>query len=140
VVCTGLGNSAHVASLVSARLRREGLVAISIVPGEIDLAGTFMARSVRAVVLVFSVSGESEETIKIANRYVRNGSCVVAITSHVESTLSKLSNITFYAPSNFNQKGHSRDLEGMITPLFVAEALVEEYEAQLSQNEEETQL
>lgn len=138
IVCTGFGNSSHVAALVASRLRREGLLATQTIPGEIDMADIVMTRSLRVAVLAFSVSGETEAVLHIAGHYARNGSCLIAITSHVESSLAKLSNITLYAPSGLKKERHNRDLEGMITPLFVAEALIEKYFTQLNQTEEES--
>ena len=138
IVCTGYGNSAHTAALVSARLRRESLVAVQTIPGEIDMSDSLATRSFRVVVLAFSVRGENKPVIDTVVRYAQSGSCCIAITSHVESSLAKLSNITFYAPSSFRGDKHDRDVEGMITQLFVAEALIEEYFAQLNQTEEES--
>ena len=136
VVCVGYGNSSHVASLVAARMRRENIFCTTHVPGEIILSGYCAQEHKRAVVLCFSVSGETTEVIQVAQRYAQHGSCVIAITSHVESTLAKMANLTFYAPSKAGRKGHQRDLEGIVTPLFAAESIIEEYYATLNEQEE----
>lgn len=136
VVCVGYGNSSHVASLVAARMRRENIFCTTHIPGEIILAGYCAQEHKRAVVLCFSVSGETHEVLQAAQRYAQHGSCIVAITSHVESTLAKMANLTFYAPSKVGRKGHERDLEGIVTPLFAAESIIEEYYVTSNEQEE----
>lgn len=136
VIFGGHGNSAHVAALASARYRRESIMAVNCIPGEIDLAAACDKSGKRMVYMAFSVSGETVETQRVVDRYAAAGACIIAITSYVESTLARKASITFFAPSRPSQFGHSRDLEGIVTPLFVAESILEEYFSLTNEKEE----
>ena len=127
IVCTGYGDSSYVAALTVGRLRREGLFAVQDISGDISLFGQSFSKRLRTMVFAFSVTGETPEIIKAVEQYEKNGACVAVLTSHVESTLGKRANITFYTPSNVPQVGGRRDLDGIINQLYTMEALIEEY-------------
>ena len=136
ILCFGYGDSAHVAALTASRLRRLNLMAVHVVPGEVDLTGVCVTNLHRTVAICFSVSGETDVTVRRAKRYANAEAFVIAVTSAVESKLSKAANLTLYAPSKATKGSHVRDIEGITTSLFVIEALIEEYMSQFNQQEE----
>lgn len=126
VICTGFGNSAHIAALAASHLRRNGFLATLSVPGEIGFTVKDFPPNMRAVVLAFSISGETEEILRYGKEYADEGLCVIALTGRTESTLAKLANFTFFTPSQVADRKRGRWLDGMMSQLFVVEALVEE--------------
>ena len=125
VICSGYGNSSHIASLAASHFRRSGLVAAHNAPGEISYtASDFMSR--RAVALLFSITGETVDMVRMAKEYTEGGLCVIALTGRIESSLSKLAYFTFYTPSQAADRRRGRWLDGMVSQLFIVEALVEE--------------
>lgn len=136
IICLGYGDSNHVAAIMASRLRRMNLMAVHIVPGEVDLAGVCMSNQTRTVSICFSVSGETENIVQIARRHANADSFVIAVTSAVESRLSKIADLTFYAPSKTTKGSHVRDIEGITTSMYVIEAILEEYMSQFNQQEE----
>ena len=136
IICLGYGDSNHVAAIMASRLRRMNLMAVHIVPGEVDLAGVCMSNQTRTVSICFSISGETENILQIARRHANADSFVIAVTSAVESRLSKIADLTFYAPSKTTKGSHVRDIEGITTSMYVIEAIMEEYMSQFNQQEE----
>lgn len=126
IICLGYGNSAHIAALAASHLRRTGLVAALNVPGEISYTANDFPPHMRAVVLSFSISGETTDVVRISKEYADNGLCVIALTGRTESALAKLANFTFFTPSQVANRKFGRWLDGMMSQLFVVEALVEE--------------
>ncbi|MCI9402821.1 MAG: MurR/RpiR family transcriptional regulator [Oscillospiraceae bacterium] len=127
IVCTGYGDSSYVAALTVGRLRREGLFAVQDISGDISLFGRSFSKQLRPMVFAFSVTGETPEIISAVKHYEHNGACVVVLTSHMESTLGKRANITFYTPSKAPKGGKRRDLDGIFNQLYTMEAIIEEY-------------
>lgn len=126
VICMGYGNSNHIAALAASHFRRIGLVATQNIPGEISYSTDIFSPKMRAVVLVFSITGETPEVIRIAKEYAESGVCVIALTGRSESSLAKLANITFFTPSRVAGKKYGRWLDGMVSQLFVVETLAAE--------------
>ena len=126
VICQGYGNSSHIASLAASHLRRTGLVAAQNIPGEISYSAEVFSPQRRAVVLSFSITGETAEIIRISKEYAENGVCVIALTGRTESSLAKLSNFTFFTPTRVAGRKYGRWLDGMVSQLFVVEALAGE--------------
>lgn len=128
VICMGYGNSSHVASLAASHLRRAGLVAVHNIPGEISYTADSFSSGLRAVVLSFSITGETREVVRISKEYEENGVCVIALTGRTSSSLAKLANFTFFTPSQVANRKYGRWLDGIVSQLFVVESLVEEIE------------
>ena len=126
IICSGYGNSAHTAALASSHFRRCGLMATAEVPGEIQFSNETFNEHMRAVLVVFSVTGETIEVLRIAKDYAANGVCVIAVTGRTESTLAKLANFTFFSPSQVAMRTHGRWLDSVVSQLFIVEKLSEE--------------
>lgn len=126
VICLGYGNSAHVAALAASHFRRAGRFANLNVPGEISYAPEGFGPNMRAVVISFSISGETPDIIRMSKEYAESGVCLIALTGRTESSLSKLANFTFFTPSQTANLRRDRQMDGMATQLFVVESLVEE--------------
>lgn len=126
VICTGYGNSAHIAALAASHLRRNGFLATLSVPGEISFTAKDFPPHMRAVVLAFSITGETEEILRYCKEYADEGLCVIALTGRTESSLAKLAKFTFFTPSQVANRKRGRWLDGMVSQLYVVEALVEE--------------
>lgn len=126
IICSGYGNSAHIASLAGSHFRRAGLLATTEFPGEIIFSSENFNDKTRAVFLAFSVTGETAEIVRMAKEYADGGVCVIAITGRTESTLAKIANFTFFSPSQVAMRRHGRWLDGMVSQLFIIEKLSEE--------------
>ena len=126
VICMGYGNSNHIAALGASHLRRTGLVAALNTPGEISYTASNFSSGLRAVALAFSITGETGEVVRIVKEYVENGVCVIALTGRTGSSLARLANFIFFTPSQVIDRKYGRWLDGMMSQLFVVEALVEE--------------
>ena len=83
-------------------------------------------KALRAVALAFSITGETGEVVRIVKEYVENGVCVIALTGRTGSSLARLANFIFFTPSQVIDRKYGRWLDGMMSQLFVVEALVEE--------------
>ena len=96
------------------------------VPGEIRFSNETFNEHMRAVLVVFSVTGETIEVLRTAKDYAANGVCVIAVTGRTESTLAKLANFTFFSPSEVAMRTHGRWLDSVVSQLFIVEKLSEE--------------
>ncbi len=125
IVCTGYGNSSHIASLAASHLRRCGLMAQVYIPGEIAVSPNLHPQ-LRFVLLAFSISGETDKLLEIVTEYRENRQFTVALTGRTESSLAKASDVTFFTPSQVAYRMHGRWMDGMMTQLFVIETIAAE--------------
>lgn len=137
ILCLGMGNSAHVASLAASRLRSEGLIAFHETFRDVNLYTGVIHRNLNTVVLAFSASGETPELIYQVREYEEAGAYVAAFTGHLESTLAQYSNTTLYTASQITSGSHDRDLHSILTMLYVIEMLVEAYLLKINKRKEE---
>ena len=76
-----------------------------------------------AVVIMLSVSGETEQTIKLANHFLEHKCKLVSITNSTNSTLAKMSdyNISYYITNKKTQKEY--DITTQIPVIFIMESI-----------------
>jgi arabinose-5-phosphate isomerase len=95
VVCCGAGKSAHVAAKIASTLSSTGTPASSLNAGD-ALHGDLGGLRKGDIVVAVSHSGENPELIAVLPLFRRLGVSIIAITDHVKSTLSVVSNIVLF--------------------------------------------
>jgi DNA-binding MurR/RpiR family transcriptional regulator len=135
IVCTGLGSSSHAAALTAARLRAENILAVSAPYREIGFHGRIMHDNPNTILMAFSISGETPELIDEIKKYKELDAYIIAFTGHTQSTLAKLSDAVLYTASQLIPGTYPRDLHSVISQLYVAETIVDEYISRITPTE-----
>ena len=93
VITTGMGKNNHIARKVSSTFSSMKIPSCSIHPGEALHGDSGVIRE-DDILLVFSTSGKTEEIIKTIETARRlNVSCVISLTSHMDSPIRRMSDI-----------------------------------------------
>ena len=92
VVVSGMGKSGHVARKIAATLASTGTPAFFVHPGEASHGDLGMITH-KDVVLALSYSGETDELLMIVPPIKRQGTALIAMTGHPESSLARLADI-----------------------------------------------
>lgn len=104
VVFIGMGKPGHIARKLAATFSSLGTPAFSIHPAE-ALHGDLGMLSENDVVIIISLSGESDEIIKILPAIKMIGSMLIGITGNLNSCLAKYSDIVQILP-DFKEACH----------------------------------
>lgn len=99
VICLGEGYSAYTAELVSYMFLRSGIFSVTHTSVLRSNEAYIMGRK-NAVVLAFSVSGETDFTVRTAEVYSRAGSPVISFTNGLRSKLARMSDCIFFTPTS----------------------------------------
>ncbi len=140
VLCVGEGNSKNMAEFATHRLIHGNVFAVNVDGTQLPLLNPrMMERKQKILLLLFSISGESTSVVSVAEIYRQMDNVrIVAFTSHVESSLARLADVTFYAPSSDeNHPQPVRGIDGLINMIFLMESLMNRYFALAEPTEEE---
>jgi len=97
VIVTGMGKSGHIGQKIAATFSSMGTPSFYLHPAEAS-HGDLGVITGNNIVIAISNSGESKELFDILEYCKRNGIFLIGITSKVESTLGKYSDITLVIP------------------------------------------
>ncbi len=144
VFCYGEGYSDCMAQLAYHRLAHNNIFAIHAEKDQMyDLNPQMIVRrNQKPLLLLFSISGETESVVHFAQQYrQQTGAHIISFTSHVESPLARLSDVTFYAPSSIEHQGSTnRDIDGIINMIFLMDSLLIQYYKTTSEKQERANL
>ena len=131
VLCYGEGYSDCMAQLAYHRLSHNNIFAVHADKDQTyDMNPQMMEnRKQTPLLLLFSISGETESVVHFAEQYrAQAGVHIVVFTSHVESTLGKLADVTLYAPSSDERHDPTtRNIDGIINMIFLMDSLLVQY-------------
>lgn len=92
VLCVGICNSGHVAEYAARYISSFGKFALSVT--DPFYPAHQINDSMNTAALVFSVSGEAINTLKLAREFKKHGCRMICITNTDQTTLSRLSDVT----------------------------------------------
>ncbi|MCD7863771.1 MAG: MurR/RpiR family transcriptional regulator [Lachnospiraceae bacterium] len=131
VLCYGEGYSDCMAQLAYHRLSHNNIFAVHSDKNQMYGVNPQMmeSRKQTPLLLLFSVSGETESVVHFARQYrAQTGVHIISFTCHVESSLAKLSDVTFYAPSSDeHHEQTNRNIDGIINMIFLMDSLLIQY-------------
>ena len=99
IIVSGIGKSGHIASKIASTLSSVGSPSFYIHPSEANHGDLGMLEKKDAVILI-SNSGETSELINLILYCKKLGIPIISITSELDSTLSRESNLNLLIPKN----------------------------------------
>ena len=99
IIVSGIGKSGHIASKIASTLSSVGSPSFYIHPSEANHGDLGMLEK-KDVVILISNSGETSELINLILYCKKLGIPIVSITSELDSTLSRESNLNLLIPKN----------------------------------------
>ena len=99
IIVSGIGKSGHIASKIASTLSSVGSPSFYIHPSEANHGDLGMLEK-KDVVILISNSGETSELINLILYCKKLGIPIISITSELNSTLSKESNLNLLIPKN----------------------------------------
>ena len=99
IIVSGIGKSGHIASKIASTLSSVGSPSFYIHPSEANHGDLGMLEKKDAIILI-SNSGETSELINLILYCKKIGIPIISITSELNSTLSRESNISLLIPKN----------------------------------------
>ena len=99
IIVSGIGKSGHIASKIASTLSSVGSPSFYIHPSEANHGDLGMLEKKDAVILI-SNSGETSELINLILYCKKLGIPIISITSELNSTLSRESNLNLLIPKN----------------------------------------
>ncbi|GIR25573.1 MAG: hypothetical protein CM15mP40_01810 [Alphaproteobacteria bacterium] len=99
IIVSGIGKSGHIASKIASTLSSVGSPSFYIHPSEANHGDLGMLEK-KDVVILISNSGETSELINLILYCKKLGIPIISITSELNSTLSRESNLNLLIPKN----------------------------------------
>ena len=121
VIFLGVGNSSIIGKYGARYFNNVGMLSFAI---DDPFTPVFRGKNERTAVIALSVSGETKETIRIAERLKRRGCQMIAITNKADCPLAGMGDcgINYYIPSYKTQNG-GYDLTSQMAVVFIIEML-----------------
>ena len=121
IIFVGVGNSSIIGKYGARYFNSVGWFAFSI---DDPFTPVFRGKGEKTVTVALSVSGETEQTITLAEKLKRRGSSLISITNKANCSLAKMSdcNINYYIPEYRVEHGEY-DLTSQMAVVFILESI-----------------
>lgn len=121
IIFIGVGNSSFIGKYGARYFNNVGCLAFAI---DDPFTPVFRGKNEKMAAIALSVSGETRETITLAQQLRRRGSSLISITNKADCSLAKMSdcNINYYIPVYHSAKG-DYDLTSQMAAVFLIELL-----------------
>lgn len=121
IIFIGVGNSAIIGKYGARYFNSVGWLSFSI---DDPFTPVFRGKGEKTATVALSVSGETEQTIELAEKLKRRGSSLISITNKANCSLARMSdcNINYYIPSYIQENG-SYDLTSQMAVVFILEMI-----------------
>lgn len=126
VICIGEGYSEYMAELCAYRFVRSSIFAVTH-PSHLKVwdVHTILKYHKNAVVLVFSISGETAAVADTVRHYqLTDSTYIVALTSYIHSSIAKLSNAHIYIPSAPIFPSREAGIDGIVNMMLAIENII----------------
>lgn len=121
IIFLGVGNSSMIGKYGARYFSNVGRFSVAI---EDPFTPVFRGKTEKTVIIALSVTGETEQTIELAERLKRRGCGLISITNRSNCTLSRMSDcsINYYMPE-YKAPNEVYDLTSQMAAVFIIESL-----------------
>lgn len=122
IIFVGVGNSSIIGKYGARYFNNVGWFSFAI---DDPFTPVFRGKGERTATIALSVSGETEQTLMLAEKLKRRGSSLISITNKANCSLAKMSdcNINYYVSEYKNKEDEDYDLTSQMAVVFILELI-----------------